>query len=196
MIKLFKFVFTLAIIYFLYLFTATQNVYFASALVIVVFVYELNKEIGDKRKDRLKIALSILVFFTITTKSIYDYFHVEIVKTEDIYEISQSDKNTYFHTTLNIKEPIVLKIKDTYSNLAYKTDYDCVDKYCYIAYLFGNNVEDNKKVGLYKGLVFTYKAIVLRGSEEDKKYQESIQDFNKTRKDLEKSRKPAITIPR
>jgi hypothetical protein len=163
--------------------------FLALSVAIALIIYFLLQYVEEKKKgdkNILKIIIFIFLFLTVTLVTAIDKLQPIIIKMETIYDrnipnFNKGEENIYFNTKLKIIEPINLKIKDTYTNLAYKTDYNCIDNFVFINYKFGNRNEINEKIAKL-GLVFTYKAKVFLMSEEYKNYRKQINDFKKLRK--------------
>jgi hypothetical protein len=129
----------------------------------------------------LKTACLALIFSGLTLLEVRDAFRPVFVKTEAFSEtlknINYKDDggphhNIYFKTKLSIEKPINLKIKDSYSNLSYQTDYDILDKkIVFINYAFGNRDEINQAIA-NQGLVFTYETRDWKFGEEYKLFEQ------------------------
>jgi hypothetical protein len=184
MVKYRKDIIVIALIFIVViLFSLYKYVVLAAFSLVLYFIIQYCEERNKIGKNPFKLLIIVIIFTTVTSYTIREKLFPIIVKLQEIHEwnipnFKAGGENIHFSAESIIEEPVGLKIKNSYINLTFKVDYDCIDRFVFINYQFGDKADLNKKIA-ENGLVFVYKTRAWRFGKDFINYQQRSREFRK-----------------
>ena len=136
---------------------------FLAAIVAVIFDFQKIVEEIKKPKKNIEFGGLYHRFGLLTFLGAWGQVFQTVDLSEDFssgmnnLQLVGKSENICFYPSHKVFEPIALKIKDSWTNLQYQTDYEVrSDNSVFIKFIYLENKDQNRQLAA-RGLVFTYK---------------------------------------